>query len=171
MVTIIRLSFTLFDRRFQPLWFDDGFLILGSVGGVPPKDIIWATAAYDELGGDRPLQPLPHPNPRDDDICLISILRQGVTGTVLHKFGQPIHSVIGPQLRRHNVHREPPRRAAEFVIYGGRTLLCAFVRSFSDCRRSTRLGIGFAGHGSCPLEGGHSDWVVEYDARPSNLFA
>ena len=29
LVLIVWLSFTLFDRLFQPLWLEDGFLILG----------------------------------------------------------------------------------------------------------------------------------------------
>ena len=61
---------------------------------------------HDYLGRDRPLQPLLHPNTRDDNVRLISIFGQGVIRAILHEFGQSIHGAIGSQLHRHNIYRE-----------------------------------------------------------------
>jgi hypothetical protein len=125
---------------------------------------------YDKFGGDGPLQPLPHPNPRDDNIRFFSILNQGEIGTFFHEFGQSSQSAVGSQLYLHDIHRKRLWRATGFVMCGG----CvprgsvAFIQSLSDSGRSTGLGIGVLDFGSCPLEDGHSD-VGENWMRGSSI--
>ena len=91
------------------------------------------TAAYNKLGGDGPLQPLSHPNPRDHDIRLFSVLGHGVIDAFFHEFGQPSNGAIGSQLHLHDIHRELLWRVAEYGFCGGRVGedFVALIRSVS----------------------------------------
>ena len=127
------------------------------VDGGFPEDVREVMTAHNELSGDGPLQPLPHPDPCDHDVRLFNILSQGVISTPFHEFGQSSDSAIGSQLRLHDIHGELLRRVTEVVACGGWTDegFVAFIRPFSDSGRSIGLGIGFVDLGSCPLEERH----------------